>query len=248
NGGFTLIELLVVIAIIAILAAILFPVFAKAKEASKVSKCINNLKQIGSGLILYAADYNDRFLTQPSTGGMYDHFFTFFFRDKIVKYMGSFRADRLLQDKATKTVFWCPNDRNSPWWDQNGFKTTYQWAGTSYFYNCTYKFDFNSTNNHIDGAAGRTVGECVPPTKIVLVGEAAPTMMAYSWHEPVPMTTKVFRYQGMVMGWNDAKCGLVFVDGHAKMMPIYYDPALGGPHEYNPPPRYRYRWVPEGVE
>ena len=43
--GFTLIELLVVIAIIAILAAILFPVFAKAREKAKQSKCTSNLKQ-----------------------------------------------------------------------------------------------------------------------------------------------------------------------------------------------------------
>jgi prepilin-type N-terminal cleavage/methylation domain-containing protein len=38
RNGFTLIELLVVIAIIAILAAILFPVFAQARESSRVRR------------------------------------------------------------------------------------------------------------------------------------------------------------------------------------------------------------------
>ena len=59
RSGFTLIELLVVIAIIAILAAILFPVFAKARDAGRKASCLNNVKQIGSGVLAYGADFND---------------------------------------------------------------------------------------------------------------------------------------------------------------------------------------------
>lgn len=59
--GFTLIELLVVIAIIAILAAILFPVFASAKKTAQQSKCINNLKQIGSAYGLYLDTWDGKF-------------------------------------------------------------------------------------------------------------------------------------------------------------------------------------------
>jgi len=59
--GFTLIELLVVIAIIAILAAILFPVFASAKRAAQVSKCVNNMKQWGYALQNYTSDYDGKF-------------------------------------------------------------------------------------------------------------------------------------------------------------------------------------------
>jgi prepilin-type N-terminal cleavage/methylation domain-containing protein/prepilin-type processing-associated H-X9-DG protein len=70
--AFTLIELLVVIAIIAILAAILFPVFARAREAARKTACINNLKQIGTGIMMYAQDY-DEMLPSASfaAGGMF---------------------------------------------------------------------------------------------------------------------------------------------------------------------------------
>lgn len=60
GSGFTLIELLVVIAIIAILAAILFPVFAKAREAARSASCKSNLKQLGTAILMYSQDYDEK--------------------------------------------------------------------------------------------------------------------------------------------------------------------------------------------
>lgn len=59
--GFTLIEMLVVIGIIAVLAGLMFPVFITVRERARQTTCLSNVKQIGTGMLLWTQDHGERF-------------------------------------------------------------------------------------------------------------------------------------------------------------------------------------------
>lgn len=71
--AFTLTELMVVIGVIAVLAALLLPVLSKAKEKARRAQCVNNLKQLGLGIQLYADDHRDQ-LPGPVWWGLYESY------------------------------------------------------------------------------------------------------------------------------------------------------------------------------
>lgn len=61
DAGFTLIELLTVVAILAIVAALLLPVLAQVRAAGRRTKCLNNVRQLGHSIALYAGDHDEVF-------------------------------------------------------------------------------------------------------------------------------------------------------------------------------------------
>jgi prepilin-type N-terminal cleavage/methylation domain-containing protein len=56
EGGYSLIEILVVLGIVALLVAIAVPFYKSKIEAAKQAACVSNLRQIGPGIMAYAAD------------------------------------------------------------------------------------------------------------------------------------------------------------------------------------------------
>lgn len=66
--AFTLIELLVVVSIIIVLASLLLPAYQSAQRTAKLTQCVANLSQIGSGMNAFAMDHR-MYFTGDGTNG-----------------------------------------------------------------------------------------------------------------------------------------------------------------------------------
>ncbi|MBI4026873.1 MAG: DUF1559 domain-containing protein [Verrucomicrobia bacterium] len=112
RSAFTLIELLVVIAIISILAALLTPALSSARETARRAACMNNLKQVGTGALLYANDNRDLL---PLFGGFDpngSYVLDYCWAGMIDPYLSGKPLDPF-PGRGYSRVFLCPSDRES---------------------------------------------------------------------------------------------------------------------------------------
>lgn len=234
--GFTLIELLVVIAIIAILAAILFPVFTRARDQAKLSRCLAHLQEIGAATIAYADDHDGRYPIGPCYH--YDENWNIVGVDDgwVSQFVGGISAGKgftlpkdrpLYKYTAGNLDIWkCPSERKQHNDDANFDYPSNYW-GTSYIFNGVYAWDGAWPQNTsspspfyvLMGHSGekesknktpRKTSEIKHPTKIWMVGERT---LHYWWNKKFKGSNPA----ASPLGHQRDKpfSPVVFCDGHA---------------------------------
>jgi prepilin-type N-terminal cleavage/methylation domain-containing protein len=153
QNAFTLIELLVVIAIIAILASMLLPALVKAKESGKRISCVNNMRQLGLSMQMYADDNEGMFPIHT-----------------VNAYPGGSWPSSLLDYYKETKVLVCPSDLNPV--SNSGANSNADRAPRSFILN-GYNDYFEAQGITLSGIDGKRVPESAirEPSETVLFGE-----------------------------------------------------------------------------
>lgn len=207
--GFTLVELLVVVAIIIILAAILFPIFAKARDKAQQTRCLNNVKQMGTAVQMYEDDYEGAILPW-GLGGNAEYAWGYFWSDKIDVYLKQIKkGSKAGETRGQGEIYRCPSAPTEQATGGNSWQ-----MGKNYGYN-RYLSKTTAINEVRYPSQTLRITETASYTPGVDVHNLLPGQdsgyMGGSWYAPTP------RASGLNLqspGWHNGYATVLWFDGH----------------------------------
>lgn len=196
--AFTLVELLAAIGVLAILAVLLIPGLKSAVAKGKETRCVANLRQIGSAFIMYAGEHDGRI-------GNYDTDNLLSWGGNPPMWGGPPLSQRTLGPYISDAeVFHCPADIGGA--GGNDLKNSnFKWAGNSYEV-------ANSTERgvtYLSSSNGYRPGNSVPGT-LAAVDEPSKVILAFD---------ATFLRSPTVYWHPRDRSNVVLLDGHVESMP-----------------------------
>ncbi len=212
ESAFTLIELLVVIAIIAILAGLLLPALGRAKEHSKITQCLSNVRQVGVAIGMYIDDNagtypleaNEAWYTGNFTSALQAYGLTLGGHDAEPAFWSVAKATNrpLYPYLKPSAVFRCPADKGQLEGLMLPLKLSGDWKPSNYdALGCSYRFNTilwgNTTLEEPDdqdvNLAGKKESWISDPSRMIVLHEPPAFWYKnyYHWHYARGKTTVI---------------------------------------------------------